>query len=79
MVRIVSRHVVKPPSVAEQIVQNKHHNGYELSFTYKAEPAKLQMWLGGIPHLIDVTIADHTLESAFEDLYALETSKEPNV
>ncbi len=78
-VRIVSRHIVKPPNVAELVIQKRHASGYELSFTYKADPAKLQIWLGGIPHLIDMTIADHTLESAFEDLYALETSKAPHV
>ncbi|MBC7868595.1 ABC transporter ATP-binding protein [Candidatus Saccharibacteria bacterium] len=79
MVRIVSRHIVKPPGVAELVVQKRHKSGYELSFTYKADPSKLQNWLGGVPHLIDITIADHALEGAFEDLYALETSKAPHV
>jgi len=79
LVRIVSRHLVKPPNAAELVVQKQLPSGYELSFTYKADPAKLQIWLGGVPHLIDVTIAEHALETAFEELYALETSQEPHV
>jgi ABC-2 type transport system ATP-binding protein len=79
LVHVVSRHVVRPPIAAKDIVQAGHADNFELSFTYEAEPAKLQLWLGGIPHLIDITIADHTLENAFDDLYALETEKEDNV
>ncbi len=79
IVRIVTRYEVKPPHVAELVVQKQHPNGFELSFVYKAAPAKLQLWLGGIPHLIDMTIDDHSFENAFENLYALETDKEHHV
>lgn len=79
IVHIVSRHVVQPPRTAEQVVQERRADGFELSFVFKAEPAKLQMWLGGVPHLIDVTINDHSADSAFDNLYALEAAGEENV
>lgn len=79
IVHIVSRHVVQPPRTAEQVVQERRADGFELSFVFKANPAKLQMWLGGIPHLIDVTINDHSADSAFDNLYALEAAGEENV
>ncbi|MBC7943606.1 ABC transporter ATP-binding protein [Candidatus Saccharibacteria bacterium] len=76
LVRIVSHYRVTPPAAAELVVQEEDAKGFALSFVYKADPAKLQHWLGGIPKLVDLTIADHTLETAFEELYALETGKE---
>ncbi len=79
MVRIVTRYAVKPPYIAEMIVQKRLSDGFELSFVYKAESAKLQMWLGGIPHLVDISIDDHSSEHAFESLYALETTEEQHV
>lgn len=74
LVRIVSHYQITPPAAAELVVQEEDAKGYAVSFIYKADPARLQQWLGGIPQLIDLTIADHTLETAFEKLYALETS-----
>lgn len=70
IVRLVSYHQVTPPKAAEQIVQQDSNAGFELTFVYKAKPALLQQWLSGITQLIDVTIADHDIETAFEDLYA---------
>lgn len=68
-VRLVSVHKVTPPKNAEQVVQEKTDDGHVLEFVYKSKAALLQQWLSGVPQLIDVTIAEHDIESAFEDLY----------
>ncbi len=72
IVRLVSYHQVTPPKAAEQVVQKENDAGFELTFVYKAKPVLLQQWLSGVTQLIDVTIADHDIETAFEDLYAEE-------
>lgn len=73
MVRVVSHDRIEPPRLAALVVRDKTVDGYVLSFVYNASPATLQVWLSGVAKLVDVTIADHSLETAFEDLYALET------
>ncbi len=72
-VRLVSRYEIQPPSDAQEVTRLEHPQGFEVSFVYRASAAKLQQWLGGIPQLIDLSITDHTVEEAFDDLYALET------
>lgn len=75
MVRIITHHQVMPPKSAEMVMQGKTSEGFELSFIYKAKPVLLQQWLGGVGQLVDLTIADHNLEAAFEDLYEQETGE----
>jgi ABC-2 type transport system ATP-binding protein len=74
MVRVVSKYDITPPVDAELVTRVDHPEGFEVSFVYKSSAAKLQQWLGGIPQLVDMSVADHTVESAFDDLYALETT-----
>jgi ABC-2 type transport system ATP-binding protein len=73
MVRLVSHGIVHPPKAAELVSQQKTDNGHELSFIYKSKPALLQQWLGGVSGLIDISVTDHDIEAAFDDLYELET------
>ncbi|MDB5166929.1 MAG: hypothetical protein JWN26_74 [Candidatus Saccharibacteria bacterium] len=75
MVRLVSQSVVIPPRTAELVEKKKTDDGYELTFVYKAKPAQLQQWLSGVAGLIDVSITDHDLKAAFDDLYELETGE----
>lgn len=76
IIRVVSKYTVTPPHDSAVLTQTHGTNGHELLFTYTGTAAKLQQWLIGIPNLIDFTVVDHTAEAAFDDLYALETSKE---
>lgn len=76
MVHVTSRHTVVPPKSAELVAHKKTGEGFdELSFVYKAKPALLQQWLEGVTQLVDITIADHDLEAAFDDLYEQETGE----
>jgi ABC-2 type transport system ATP-binding protein len=76
MVRVVSHRSVTPPKGAELVSREKTSEGFdELSFVYKAKSALLQQWLGGVTQLVDITIADHDLEAAFDDLYEQETGE----
>jgi ABC-2 type transport system ATP-binding protein len=75
MVRLVSKHAVTAPRAAELIEKTKTDDGYELTFVYKAKPAQLQQWLSGVAGLVDVSITDHDLKAAFDDLYELETGQ----
>lgn len=69
-VKVLTSNAIKPPMQSVMIGHRKTTNGYELSFIFKDTPIKLQKWLVGLPHLIDFTIEDHDIESAFSDLYA---------
>jgi ABC-2 type transport system ATP-binding protein len=75
LVHITTHHEILPPKDAKDIEKNQIEGGFELTFTYKATAAKLQQWLGGVTQLIDLTISDHTIEAAFDDLYELETGE----
>lgn len=79
MVRIVSGNQVIPPKSADLITRDTSAQGHILSFVYSAPPAGLQSWLSDVEGLVDVTIADHSLEAAFEDLYTLETGEDQHV
>jgi hypothetical protein len=68
-VRVVSKNVIWPPTGAERITHEKLAVGHELSFVFKGSPSKLQQWLATQPPLIDMSIVEHDLESAFADLY----------
>lgn len=68
-IHIITSHIVKPPLGSKILNHQKISDGYELSFIFKDEPVKLQKWLASISQLIDFTIEDHDIESAFSDLY----------
>lgn len=68
-VHITSKRIVIPPKAATSVVEQKGTDGYELSFVFKGQPIHLQHWLTGVPQIIDFTITEHDLESAFSDIY----------
>gem|GEM_PF-4163045 len=68
-VRVVSKNVIQPPTGAEQVTHEKTAMGREMSFVFKGSPRTLQQWLAVQPPLIDMSIVEHDLESAFADLY----------
>ena len=78
-VRVVSHRKISPPQNAELVVNRQNDQGYELSFIYKGQAARLQQWFAGVPQVIDFNIADHDLEAAFSDLYAQETKEVDDV
>ena len=69
LVRVATKEKVTAPKAAEMIEAHKQPEGYVLEFVYKEKAIRLQEWLGTLPHLLDVTITDHSAEAAFEDLY----------
>lgn len=79
VVHIISGHALIAPKAARDVVKDKSDAGYELHFTYSAPAASLQQWLGGVTQLVDLTISDHTIEAAFDDLYELETGEHTHV
>ena len=72
LVRIVTKKQVTPPRAAEAVRQSVENEMFVLHFIFNDKPLRLQEWLGSLPHLEDVTIADHTAEAAFADLYEQE-------
>lgn len=79
LVTVITRYAAKPPMKVVMISHQNTTNGYELSFIFKDSPTKLQQWLVGLPQLIDFTIEDHDLESAFSDLYSKDKVGEDHV
>jgi ABC-2 type transport system ATP-binding protein len=75
LVHIVTGHALTPPKDAKDVKTDQTEDGFVLSFTYKAPAARLQQWLGGVSQLKDLSITDHTVEAAFDDLYELETGE----
>lgn len=73
LVRVVTKLEVKPPKTAELVEGEKRPDGYVLQFVFKDKALRLQEWIGTLPHLLDVSITDHSAEAAFEDLYKVET------
>lgn len=69
LVRVVTKQEVKPPKTAERIERSEEGDGHVLQFVFKDRPLRIQEWLGTLPHLIDLSVVDHTVETAFEDLY----------
>ena len=69
LVRVVTKEKVKPPKSAELIELNDVDGVHELQFVFKDKSLRLQEWVGTLPHLLDMTITDHSAEAAFEDLY----------
>lgn len=69
LVRVITKIKVSPPKAAEVVEHEKRTDGYVLQFIYKDKAIRLQEWLGTLPNLQDVTISDHSVEAAFEDLY----------
>lgn len=76
MVRLVAKRVVQPPRTAEMIEKKKSEEGYELTFVFKGRSVVLQQWLSGVAGLVDISITDHDLQAAFDDLYELEAGKD---
>lgn len=75
LVRVVSREKVSAPKDAKDVTTRKVEDGYELSFVHTSSAGKLQQWISGIVHVVDLSITDHTIEAAFDDLYELETGE----
>lgn len=73
-VRVVSKNVIQPPTGAERITHEKIAGGHELSYVFKGSPSKLQQWLAMQPPVLDISIVEHDLESAFAELYEPEQS-----
>lgn len=72
LVKVATKERVNPPKAAELIERNEVNGAHELQFIFKDKSLRLQEWLGTLPHLQDITIADHSAEAAFEDLYKSE-------
>lgn len=79
IVKIVSKRLAIPPKIAESVMEQKIAAGYELTFVFKGQSIHLQHWLTSVPQLIDFTVVDHDLESAFSDIYTSPSSKEYHV
>lgn len=73
LVRVVTKQSVSEPKSAEKVERSTTEAGHVLEFIYKGKALRLQEWLGTLPHLLDVTITDHTAEAAFEALYKEES------
>jgi ABC-2 type transport system ATP-binding protein len=69
MVRVVTAAKAQPPRRAELIEQSEEKGEHVLTFVFKQRPALLQQWLGGVHDLKDVSITDHDIEGAFDELY----------
>lgn len=78
-VKVTTKHLAKPPMKSAMISHQSTANGYETSFIFKDSPVKLQQWLTSLPQLIDFTIEDHDIESAFSDLYTVDKTEVKNV
>lgn len=72
LVKVVTKQEVKAPKSAEQVERSQSAGEHTLQFVFKDKALRLQEWLGTLPHLIDVSITDHAVEEAFEDLYKQE-------
>lgn len=75
-VRVVTKQKVMPPKSAELVTHEKRADDYVLEFVYKDRALRLQEWIGSLPHLLDLSVSDHSAEAAFEDLYEDTTDKE---
>jgi beta-exotoxin I transport system ATP-binding protein len=78
-VRIVSHKEIKPPAGAESVTHEEIPEGHQVSFVYKGTSPKLQQWLVSQPPLVDFSVIEHDLESAFSDLYSTDESEVTHV
>jgi len=74
LVSILSEATVMPPRHAELVERTTTQEGHRLSFVFKQKPVLLQQWLSGVTGLQDVSITDHDIEGAFDELYEEEGS-----
>lgn len=75
LVRVVTKEKVNPPKTATAVESARQGDTHLLQFVYKEKALRLQEWLGSLPHLQDLTISDHGVEAAFEDLYGNDASE----
>jgi len=76
LVRVVTGKKVAPPASAEVVEREKHGHDYTLQFIYKDSPAVLHAWLGSLVDVKDMTINDHSVEAAFDDLYDVKEAED---
>lgn len=69
LVRVVTKQKVSAPKSSEIIEQDVQGETHVLQFIFKDKSLRLQEWIGTLPHLLDITITDHSAQAAFEDLY----------
>ncbi len=69
LVRVVTKQKVSAPKSSEIIEQDIQGETHVLQFIFKDKSLRLQEWIGTLPHLLDITITDHSAQAAFEDLY----------
>jgi ABC-2 type transport system ATP-binding protein len=72
VVRLVSSQKVDPLRRASMIQRSKDDTGHVLTFVFSGKPALLQQWLSSVTGLVDISITDHDVEAAFEDIYEQE-------
>lgn len=68
-VRVRAGSKVTPPKGATLV----EHEADGVSFLYSGSAKELQVWIGGITQLKDLSIDDHDPEAAFEELYEEQT------
>lgn len=69
VVRMVSKQQVTPPKAAEAVTYEQVADASVLNFVYKGSMPRLQQWLTSVPSLLDFSVSEHDLETAFSDLY----------
>lgn len=72
VVRLVSTNRVDTLRRASMVQRSKDDGGYVLTFVYSGKPALLQQWLSSVTGLVDISITDHDVEAAFEEIYEQE-------
>jgi len=68
-VKVLTLNSIKPPLKSVLTGHQKTTNGYEMSFIFKGDPSALKQWMVGLQYLVDFTVEDHDIESAFSDMY----------
>jgi len=72
-VKLVSKKKIQLPANSKLLREETETDKFETDFVYRGKIGELQNWMASLYGLIDITIIDHDKESAFEDLYAMET------
>ena len=58
---------------AQKIVETSEEDGdITLTFMWDGEMPPLQAWLASVKKLLDVSVSDHDLDTAFQSLYEKE-------
>ncbi len=73
MVKIISKKKIQLPAKSKLLRSDNGNDKFETEFVYKGKVVDLQNWMASLYGLIDINIVDHDKESAFEELYSLET------